>query len=185
MLPRSELPAELEHGLVWTVAASLRRYMVAEQDLAPPLADAALAAAASEIFARSDEGETFAALALRLARALDAAGGLDDHLLARMPGEAGLPLLLAALAVRTGLSIDACWELIADGAARGAVLLLRAADLSRDAAGTILFGLHGEDERVLAEFDRFDGVDTADAASLLTLWRADPAYRAAVASLAA
>ena len=185
LLPRSELPAELEHGLVWTVAASLRRYMIAEQDLPPPLADSALADAATAIFARSDEGETFAALALRLARALDAAGRLDDRLLARMPGEAGLPLLLAALAVRTGLSIDACWELIADGAARGSVLLLRAAGLSRDTAGTILFGLHGEDEHVLAEFDRFDGVDSHDAGSLLTLWRADPAYRAAVAALAA
>ena len=38
---------------------------------------------------------------------------------------------------------------------------------------------------MLAEFERFDGVDAADALALLNLWRADPAYRAAVASLAA
>jgi hypothetical protein len=185
LLPRGELPAELEHGLVWTVAAALRRYMVGEQDLPPPTADAILADAAADLLAGYDEGETFEALALHLVRGLAAAGRLDDRLVARMPAEGGLPLLLAALSARAGLSILACWELIADPGARGAVLLLRAALLSRDAAGAILFGLHGEEEDVLAEFDRFDGIDPADAAALLSLWRADPAYRAAVASLAA
>ncbi|MEA3003872.1 MAG: hypothetical protein QOH81_2660 [Sphingomonadales bacterium] len=185
LLPRTELPAELEHGLVWTIAAALRRYMVGTHALPPPLADAALAEAAAGLLARYDEGETFDALALRLARSLDAAGRLDDRAIARLPGEAGLPLLLAALSVRTGLPADACWELVADPDARGAVLLLRAAGLSRDAAGSTLFELHGDAESVLAEFDRFDGVDPADAASLLSLWRADPAYRAAIASLAA
>ncbi|MDB5693466.1 MAG: hypothetical protein JWO81_2529 [Alphaproteobacteria bacterium] len=185
LLPRTELPAELEHGLVWTIAAALRRYMVGTHELPPPLADAALAGAAGALLARYDEGETFEAQALRLARSLDAAGNLDDRLIARMPGEAGLPLLLAALSVRAGLPAEACWELVADPGARGAVLLLRAAGLSRDTAGAILFELHGDAESVLAEFDRFDGVDAADAISLLSLWRADPAYRAAVASLAA
>jgi hypothetical protein len=185
LLLRTELPAELEHSLVWTVAASLRRYMVVSHDLAPPVADRALAEAAGALLARYDEGETFAALALRLVRALDAGRRLDDRTVARMAGEAGLPLLLAALGVRAGLPADACWELAADPGARGAVLLLRAAGLSREAAGAILFALHGDGEAVLAEFDRFDGVDAADAAALLSLWRADPAYRAAVASLAA
>jgi hypothetical protein len=96
-----------------------------------------------------------------------------------------LPVLLAALSVRAGLSADACWELIGDPGARGAVLLLCAAQLSREAAGAILFALHGDGESVIAEFERFDGVDPAGAQALLTLWRADPAYRAAVASLAA
>jgi hypothetical protein len=185
LLLRTELPAELEHALVWTIAASLRAYVVDTHDLPPPIADAALAGAAGDLLARYDEGETFAAAALRLVRSLDAAGRLDDRLIARMPGEGGLPLLLAALSTRSGLSADACWELIADPDARGAVLLLRAAALSREAAGAILFALHGEGEDVLAEFDRFDGVESADAAALLSLWRADPAYRAAVASLAA
>ncbi|HEX4736768.1 MAG TPA: DUF2336 domain-containing protein [Allosphingosinicella sp.] len=185
LLLRTELPAELEHGLVWTIAASLRAYLVGTHDVSPPIADRALAEAAGELLARYDEGETFAALALRLARALDAARRLDGRTIARMPREAGLPLLLAALSVRSGLPADACWELVADPAARGAVLLLRAADLPRDAAAAILFALHGDRETVVAEFERFDGVDPADAAALLTLWRADPAYRAAVASLAA
>lgn len=185
VLPRTELPAELEHGLVWTIAASLRFYMVGAHDLPPPVADAAVADAVAELLAGYDEGDTVAALAFRLVRNLDAAGRLDDRLIARMPGEAGLPLLLAALSVRASLSADASWELIADPGARGAVLLLRAAGLSRETAGAILFALHGEDETVLVEFDRFEGVDRADAAALLSLWRADPVYRAAVASLAA
>jgi hypothetical protein len=185
LLLRIELPAELEHGLVWTVAASLRAYLVGTHDIAPPIADRALAAAAAGLLAHYDEGETFGALALRLARTLDAAGRLDDRTIARMPGESALPLLLAAFSVRTGLTADACWELVADPGARGAVLLLRAADVARDAAGAILFALHGDGETIVAEFERFDGVGPADAAALLALWRADPAYRAAVASLAA
>ncbi|HEX5185166.1 MAG TPA: DUF2336 domain-containing protein [Allosphingosinicella sp.] len=185
LLLRAELPAELEHGLVWTIAAALRAYLVGTHDLPPPLADGALAEAAGELLARYDEGETFAALALRLVRALDAAGGLDERMIARMPGEGGLPLLLAAFSVRTGLAADACWELAADPGGRGAVLLLRAAGLSRETAGAILFALHGDGESVVAAFERFDGVAPADAAALLTLWRADPAYRAAIASLAA
>ena len=185
LLLRTELPAELEHGLVWIVAASLRAYLVETHDVPASTADAALADAAADLLARYDEGETFAALALRLVRSLDAAGRLDDRTVARMPGEAGMPLLLAALCVRTGVSADACWELIADPATRGAVLLLRAAGFSREAAGSILFAFHGDGESVVTEFERFDGIDSADAAALLTLWRADPAYRAAVASLAA
>jgi hypothetical protein len=185
LLLRTELPAELEHGLVWTVAASLRAYLVGTHDVPPPVADAAIAGAAGALLAGYDEGETFAALALRLARTLEAAGHLNDRTIARMPTEAGLPLLLAALSVRTGLSADACWELIADPDARGAALLLRAARLSREAAGAILFALHGEGDDVVAQFERSEGTDPADAAALLTLWRADPAYRAAVASLAA
>lgn len=185
LLLRTELPAELEHDLVWTVAASLRAYVVGTHDVPPPIADRALTEAAGDLLGRYDEGETFAALALRLVRSLEAAGRLDDRTIARMPGEAGLPLLLAALAARARIPADACWELIADPGARGAVLLLRAADLSREAAGAILFALHGDGDRAVAEFERFDGVDPADAAALLTLWRADPAYRAAVASLVA
>ena len=185
LLLRTELPAELEHSLVWTIAASLRAYLVDAHDVPPPIADEALAGVAGDLLARYDEGETFGALALRLARALDGAGRLDDRAIARMPGEAGLPLLLAALSVRTGLAAEACWELIADPGARGAVLLLQAARLSRETAGTILFALHGDSEKTVAEFERFDGVDPADAAALLTLWRADPAYRTAVAGLAA
>ncbi len=185
LLLRTELPAELEHGLVWTMAASLRAYLVCTHDVPPPVADQAIAEAAAALLSGYDEGETFATLALRLVRTLDAGGQLDDRLVARMAGEAGLPVLLAALSVRAGLSVDACWELIGDPGARGAVLLLRAARLSREAAGAILFALHGDGDAVIAEFERFDGVEPAGAAALLTLWRADPAYRAAVASLAA
>jgi hypothetical protein len=180
-----DLPAELAHGLAWTIAAALRRYMIGEHALPPPVADEALAAAAAGLLSGYDEGATFEAEALRLARSLHASGRLDDTLAARMLGEGSLPLFLAALGVRTGLAVESCWELLADPNARGAALLLRAARLPREAAGAILFRLHGENEAVLAEFESFDHVDADDAALLLTLWRTDPAYRAAVASLAA
>jgi hypothetical protein len=184
VLPRSDLPAELDHHLVWTVAAALRRYMVGRHAAEPALCDAAVAAAASRVLARHDEGETAEARATRLALALRDAGRLDEpELLARGLTQGSLPLFLALLAVRTGLGTGAVWELLS--AASGPVLLLRAAALDRPEAAAILVAW-GLPEAALADaLDRLDGTNEAAARALLTLWRADPGYRAAVARLAA
>jgi hypothetical protein len=184
LLPLGELPAERAHHLVWTLAASLRLYMVREHRVEAAAADAALAAAAGRMLAEHDEGGTFEAEALRLVRALDAGGLLDDALVARLLVEGHLPIFLAALDVTAGLAADACWELLSDPAGEGAMLLLRAAGLGREAAGTILLRLHGESETVLAAFERFEALGRSEATGLLALWRADPAYRHAVARLA-
>jgi hypothetical protein len=184
VLPFHELPAERAHHLAWTVAAALRLYMVREHRREAVLADAALAAAAGRLLAAHDEGETFEAEALRLVRALDAAELLDDALIARLLAEGHLPMFLAALRTATGLAVDACWELMSDPSGEGAVLLLRAAGLGREAAGAILLRLPGESEAVLAAFERFESLTRSEAADLLALWRADPAYRHAVARLA-
>jgi Uncharacterised protein conserved in bacteria (DUF2336) len=184
ILPRSDLPAELDHHLVWTVAAALRRYMVGRHAADPALCDAAVAAAASRVLAGHDEGETVEARAMRLALALRDAGRLDEpKLLARGLTQGSLPLFLALLAVRTSLGVAAVWELLS--AASGPVLLLRAARLDRPEAAAILLAW-GLPEPALADaLDRLDGTSEAAARSLLTLWRADPGYRAAVARLAA
>jgi hypothetical protein len=184
LLPVDELSAERAHHLVWTIAASLRLYIVREHRVEAALADAALAAAAERLLAAHDEGETFDAQALRLVRALDAAGRLDDSLVARLLAEGHLPLFLAALDLAAGLSAGACWDLLSDPAGEGAMLLLRAAGVGREAAGAILLRLHGESEAVLAAFERFEALERSEAADLLALWRADPAYRHAVARLA-
>jgi hypothetical protein len=184
LLPRSDLPAELEHHLVWTVAAALRRYMIGRHAADPALCDAAVVAAASRVLAGHDEGETAEARAMRLAMALRDSGRLNEpELLARGLTQGGLPLFLALLALRTGLGVAALWELLS--AASGPVLLLRAAGLARDEAAAILLAWGLPEPALAAALDRLDGTSLEDARSLLTLWRGDPGYRAAVARLAA
>jgi uncharacterized protein (DUF2336 family) len=185
LMGRIELPAEIEHDLVWSIAAALRRYLVAQHQVAAPAADEAIAAAAGEWLAGYDEGASVDALSLRLVRRLDAAGRLDDGLVLRTLEEAGLPLFLAALAVRTGLDPASVWEILSDAAGRGPPLLLRAAGLERRHAAVILLRLLDREEAVLPQLDLFDTIADGEASRLLGLWRLDPSYRAAVARLAA
>jgi uncharacterized protein (DUF2336 family) len=185
LMGRIELPAELEHDLVWSIAAALRRYLVARHQVSAPAADEAIAAAAGEWLSGYDEGATVEALSLRLARRLHGAGRLDDGLVVRTLEDAGLPLFLAALAVRTGLDPASAWEILADAAGRGPALLLRAAGLERRHAAVILLRLLDREEAVIPQLDLFDTTPDGEATRLLGLWRLDPGYRAAVARLAA
>ncbi|MDB5672852.1 MAG: hypothetical protein JWO25_3811 [Alphaproteobacteria bacterium] len=184
VISRTELPAELEHGLVWTVAAALRRYIVGTHNIGTADADKAIAAAAGALLGGYDEGEAIAARSLRLMRRLATADRLDDEAVVRSLIEGGLPLFLAAVAIRSGIDPDSAWELLSDPDARGGALLLRGAALGKEAAGTILFRLNADTENVAGELDRFEALTPGAALSLLGLWQADPAYRAAVARMA-
>jgi hypothetical protein len=186
ILPRSDLPAEIGHHLVWTVAASLRRYMVGCHGAESALCDEALSAAASRLFSEHDEGETAQARALRLAAALGAAGRLEESGLAlRALTEGSLPLFLAVAALRAGVDADAAWDLIFARSGDGTVLLLRAAQVDRAEAAALLLALGSEEAALGRMLDWFDGTAPEIAGSRLALWRADPAYRAAVGSFAA
>jgi uncharacterized protein (DUF2336 family) len=181
VLARVELGAELQHRIVWAVAAALRRYMIEVQHLDPAAVDRAVAASAAALLAGYDEGRTIDSVASRLARRLDRAARLDDVLTLRSLAEGGLPLFLAVLAVRTGLSQQAVWELLSEPAGRGAALLLRAAGIARDKAGAILLQLGGD--RIESQLDSYDTLGEPEALALLSLWQADPGYRAAIARL--
>ena len=184
VLPRGDLPAELEHHLVWTVAAALRRYMIGCHGANPTACDDALSAAALRALAGHDEGETAEARAMRLALALRDAGRLEESgLLARALTQGSLPLFLALLALRTGLTAAAAWEVLS--ASSGPVLLLRAAGLARDEAAAILLAWGLPEPALAAALDRLDGTGVEAARSLLSLWQGDPGYRAAIARLAA
>src|SRR3954468_17925677 len=80
-----ELPAELQHKLVWMVAAALRHYVVQHHRVAA--VDAAIEEVGSGLIAAYDEGATLEARAVRLARHLHAAERLDGALLVRTLSE--------------------------------------------------------------------------------------------------
>jgi hypothetical protein len=184
LLASGDLPAETAHGLVWTVAAALRAYLVTRHGVPPAAADQALTDAAAGLLSRYDEGAGADALARRLALRLEERGRLDDDLLVRAAVEGALPLLLAGLSLRTGLDPQALWELLPDTAGRGPAILLRAARVGREAAASILLHIAGRAESAEAQLDLYDGLDEVRARHQILLWRLDPAYRAAVARLA-
>ena len=182
-----DLPAELQHKLVWLVAASLRHYIVQQHGLAA--VDGAIEEEASALVAGHDEGAILEARAMRLARRLNALGRLDDAVLVRILTGGMLPLFIAGLATLTGLDYDAAWEVIADPRGRGPAILLRAAGVGRDEAAQILLAAnsHGplvsgaEGDATSAQLELYDSLDAAAAEAVLRLWRADPGYRKSVA----
>jgi uncharacterized protein (DUF2336 family) len=189
VMGRVELPADLQHRLVWLVAAALRHYIVQQHRIVA--VDGAIEQAASALLAGYDEGDGFEARAMRLARRLHRAGRLNGALLARLLGEGALPLFVAGAAALSSLDYAAAWEVLSDPRGRGPALLLRAAGTARADAAAILLLLnaHGrlfsgsEADATEQQLELFDGVDEDDARDVLRLWQADPGYRASVARL--
>lgn len=182
-----DLPAELQHKLVWLVAAALRHYIVQQHGLAA--VDGVIEEEASALIAGHDEGAILEARAMRLARRLHQKGRLDGEALARILAEGMLPLFIAGLAALAGLEHDAAWEVIADPRGRGPAILLRAAGIGRDPAASILFVANSrgplvsgvEGDATAAQLELFDSLDQGAAEDVLRLWRADPGYRRSVA----
>ena len=180
---RTELPAELEHRLVWRVSAALRHYMIAAHAFDPVAADRAIVAAAERLLAAYDEGDALEARAMRLAKRLHETSGLDDIFIERALLEGSLPLFLAGLAVRASLSHASAWEIISDPMARGPVFLLKAGGIERVHAVSILLTLAASEEEVPSQVDLFDVTHASAAIEALRLWQVNPGYREAIAEL--
>ena len=185
VLARTELPAELQHRLVWTVAAALRAYMVGTHRIDPAAADLALGQAASGLIAAYDEGESLEARCNRLARLLHGGGRLEGAVIADFLGEGTLPLFLAGLSAATDVGYSAVWDLLQEPSGRGPVFLTKAAGLDRQQAGQVLLLLtpQPDDDLLIRQIDLFDALHNGEAAQALGLWSLDPAYRDAVLRL--
>lgn len=188
-MARVELPADVQHRLVWLVAAALRHYLVQQHRLAA--VDGAIHEAAAGLLASYDEGEGFEIRAMRLARRLQRGGRLGGTLLARLLDDGSLPLFIAGIATLCGLDYPAAWEVLSDPRGRGPALLLRSAGVARAEAAAILLALnaHGrlfsgiEGQAAEEQLELFDTLGEDEARDVLRLWQADPGYRASVARL--
>jgi uncharacterized protein (DUF2336 family) len=189
VLGHVDLPAELQHKLVWLVAAALRHYLTQQHGLRA--VDAALEHAAVAFISDYDEGAGLEAVAARLIRRLQLRQRLEGALLSRMLGEGALPLFIAGLGALGGLDHGAAWEVLSDPRGRGPALLLRAAGIEREDAAGILLLLNSrgrlfsgaEGDATAEQLELYDSLDVATAAEVLRLWQADPAYRASVARI--
>jgi len=189
VLARTDLRAELQHHLVWCVAAALRDYMTMHHAIDPQAADRPLVAVATAMLAAYDESETLEGRAFDLACRLRSAGELDDTLLAEAMNEGRLALLAAALALRAGIDDASAWEMLADTGSSRLAVLLRAIGSSREIAGAIMLRLTIADNRSESELadnlDAFDRLPIEQAREALRPWRLDDSYRRAIAALAA
>lgn len=191
LLGQSDLPADLQHRLVWMIAAALRQYMVQHHSIPSGAADAAISAAAGEMIASYDEGRTLEACCSRLVSCLHRADRLEGADLAQMLDEGLLPLFVAGLAMRCSLDYGSTWEILADPQGRGPALLLRSSGITRAAAAAILLTLNArgrlfsgtEGDATANQLDLFDATTKAAAVEILHLWQVDPGYRAAIARL--
>lgn len=191
LLGQTDLPAELQHRLVWMIAAALRHYMVQHHDVPPGAADEAISAAAGEMIGAYDEGRTLEACSMRLARGLFQSGRLEGPDLARSLEEGMLPLFIAGIAVRCSLDYSAAWEVFSDPEGRGPALLLRASGIGRKEAAHIFLALNSrgrffsglEGDAAAAQLGLFDGTSESAAREVLRLWQVDAGYRAAIARI--
>jgi hypothetical protein len=182
VLARTELPAELQHRLVWTVAAALRTYMVGGHGIDPAAADRALSDVAAALLAGYDEGDALEARCGRLARRLHGAGQLDGAAIAGFLLEGTMPLFVAGLSAATGIAGHAVWDVLSGPDERGPVYLLAAAGLDRQQTGDalLLLSVQPIEDRLVRQISLFETLDADAAARALSMWTLDPAYRQAL-----
>lgn len=184
-----ELPAELQHRLVWMVAAALRQYIVQQHHVAA--VDGPVERVATELLGGYDESRSLESTALRLARRLHLARRIDGPFLVRVIEGGFLPLFIASLAMLCRLDPQAIWEIYSDPRGRGPVLLVRAAGIEREEAASLFFVLASrgpafsglEGEQASEQLELYDTIDTASARDVLRLWQANPAYRSSIARI--
>jgi hypothetical protein len=182
VLARTELPAELQHRTVWTVAAALRTYMVGGHGIDPAAADRALCDVAAALLAGYDEGDALEARCARLAGRLHGAGQLDGAAIAGFLLEGTMPLFIAGLSAATGIAGAAVWDILSGPDERGPVYLLAAAELDRQQTGDVLLLLSPQpmEDRLIRQISLFETLDVGAAVRALSLWALDPAYREAL-----
>lgn len=152
--PGRDLPAELQHRLIWWIAAAVRG------DAAQPSLDRALAEAAHRCLAAFDEGERAAAVATRLAVALDPLPDELPGLLIEALGDRRLGLFVALLARALGVEVEVARTLVLEPEGERLWPALRAIGLTRADIARVALSLADADPRRDIEVfaDRLDAI---------------------------
>ncbi len=184
---RSSLPAELQHRLVWWVAAAIRP--AAPDANAAPDVDRAIAEAATRSLGAHDEGERPEGVATRLATAIDARSDELAPLLLEALGDRRLSLFTAVLAHAARLDFEQARALVIEPEGERLWLALRAIHLDRPTIARIALALSDADPRrdieaFADQLDRIAAIDPAEARLALAPETLERDFRAAIAALA-
>jgi hypothetical protein len=177
------LPAEVQHRLIWWVAAAIRPRRV------DPDADRAIAEAALRTLGAHDEGDGAGAVAMRLAAAIDARPDELAPLLTEALGDRRLSLFVGVLAHAVGLDYEEAEALVLEPEGERLWLALRAARLDRATIARVALALSDADPRrdieaFADELDRIAAVDPAEARVALAPETLGRDFRAAIRALA-
>ena len=177
------LPADLQHRLVWWVAAAIR------PTADDPDADRAIAEAALRSLGAHDEGIGAEAAAMRLAQAVDARSDELAPLLLEALGDRRLSLFVAVLAHAVGLDFGQGQALVLEPEGDRLWLALRAAQLDRHTIARIALAFSEADpqrdiEAFADEIDQIAAIKPAQARLALAPETLEPDFRAAIRALA-
>lgn len=192
LLARADLPPELAYRLYWWVSAALRDYILKRFEIEPARVDELIQSAARRGIAAHEIDEKLEARAMRLAERLHELGDLTDDFIRASLRQSRISLFVAGFAVRAGIDFATSWTIVLDPRGDSMVVLLRAIDMPRDIAGSILMlmerlrdggGPHSS-HAVARAMDAFDAMASDSARSVLRLWQLDRHYRDAIDQVA-
>lgn len=177
------LPADMQHRLVWWVAAAIRPAM---PDAG---ADRAIAEAATRSLSAYDDSVRAEAIAVRLASAIEARHDELAPLLLEALGDRRLSLFTAVLAGAIGIDFEQARALVQEPEGERLWLALRAIQLDRPTIARIALTLSDADPRrdieaFADELDRITAIEPAEARLALAPETLDRDFRAAIAALA-
>jgi len=180
-LERTELPAELQHRLVWWVAAAIR------EQLGPSAADRIIAEAALRALADHDEGDRLESAAMRLAATVDPQPAELATVLRHALGDRRVALVIAFLGHALGIDYATMRQIVLDGGDQ-LWLALRGAGLDRATVARVGLSLCEADPRrdveVFADqLEAIAAVTPEEARGALAPLRLHPDFRAAMAEL--
>ncbi|ART93674.1 uncharacterized protein (DUF2336 family) [Zymomonas mobilis] len=185
ILSRTDLSAELQYKLLWWVAACLRSCLLKAQ-LSEEQVDQALSKAVRQALTQYDEGSTLEARALKLARHLHKYRKLSDEFILQSAMDGHTALMVAALAIRSGVNHHYIWDIVLNEDESPLLLLLKAIGMPRQMAASLAFQLTGhslDNHQIAEKVKAFEALSQSDADKALALWRLDECYRESICEI--
>ncbi|MCA1956034.1 DUF2336 domain-containing protein [Zymomonas sp.] len=185
ILSRTDLSAELQYKLLWWVAACLRSCLL-ETQLSEEQVDQALSKAVRQALTQYDEGSTLEARALKLARHLHKYRKLSDEFILQATMDGHTALMVAALAIRSGVNHHYIWDIVLNEDESPLLLLLKAIGMPRQVAVSLAFQLTGhslDNHQIAEKVKAFEALSQSDADKALALWRLDECYRESICEI--
>ncbi len=188
LLARADLPPELAYRMYWWVSAALRDYILKRFEIDPTRIDSLIQSAARRGIAAHEIDDRLEARAIRLAERLHELGDLTNDFIRASLRQSRISLFVAGLAIRAKIDFATSWAILSDPGTDSVVVLLRAIDMPREMAASILMLLQRlrdgnapqPPDALVRVMEAFDMMPIDRARSVLRLWRLDRHYRDAI-----